>query len=323
LKIFVSGNEGNIGHAIEEFYRKPNNTIINDILEVDALKTYVRRGEMSNEYFNGENVREIDVTNNDVLKFIFEKYRPEIVIHCGALVGTEKAEKFAASAKDVNIQGTKNIATLAKEYNSYFVNFSTTATMDTSKYSLTNPITEITPRKPHTIYGQTKLDAELAAKKILGDKMLNLLPIFIFSRYPHDNSSEITKIYTAFVTKKIRTVKMALYNVKNYFWIDDAVDAITRLIARRITGDFVISNNFENSKTLNQTIVEMAAAANVSPYELLSVLEFNSSADYLGNHVGDTSKLLNEIGDLRITAPKNAFREVYASVIAQQNLSKD
>jgi UDP-glucuronate 4-epimerase len=104
-----------------------------------------------------------DIRNRMKLEYLFETERFEKVIHCAALTGVRRGESYPEEYISTNIIGTKNLIELAEKYKvRHFINFSSSSVygQDTK-----NALTEDVACKPQSIYGMTKLMAELLVRR--------------------------------------------------------------------------------------------------------------------------------------------------------------
>ncbi|MEY8752377.1 dTDP-4-dehydrorhamnose reductase [Alkalicoccobacillus gibsonii] len=105
----------------------------------------------------GLNREELDFTNQDKVKEIFAKIKPDLVIHSGAYTAVDQAEVEVEKAYLVNGIGTRNIAVEANNYKSKLVYVSTDYVFN-GKSNV--PVNEFTNVDPIGIYGQSKLAGE-------------------------------------------------------------------------------------------------------------------------------------------------------------------
>ena len=59
----------------------------------------------------------VDITKKEAVDILFQDFKPEIVIHCAAIVDVKKCEENHLLADNVHIIGTRNIAELCAQYN--------------------------------------------------------------------------------------------------------------------------------------------------------------------------------------------------------------
>ncbi|MEJ1221491.1 dTDP-4-dehydrorhamnose reductase [Sediminicola sp. 1XM1-17] len=111
------------------------------------------------------NTREqLDITNKDQVKDIFDSGNFDFCINCAAYTDVEQAEKTPAIAYKINAEGVKNMALACKEYNVVLIHISTDYVFDGEKglpYTvddLPNPINE---------YGKSKWEGEKHVQGIL------------------------------------------------------------------------------------------------------------------------------------------------------------
>ncbi len=106
----------------------------------------------------------VDILNYDILFETISKFQPNVVVHFAAVVDND-----VSKVREPNIQGTKNIVQIAKEYNIPIVYMSSEAVYggreDTGNYS------ESDEYKPRSIYGETKVESE----KVILESGLNYL----------------------------------------------------------------------------------------------------------------------------------------------------
>jgi len=319
LKVFISGEFGQIAREmISQLSLREDVDIINFDKSFDLYRTYDHYQKNSTFLFKDPSrQKEIDITEAGLLE-VFNKLGCDMIIHTAAYVNTNKVEHDLMSAIDSNIKGTYNLVNIAKQLNIKFVNFSTTATFDTEAYSATRKMNEFTPRKPVTYYGQTKFVAEQIVKWNLKD-YVNFLPVFFYGVYPSDNSSEIVKIIYNTVNRSAPiNVTLSLDNLKAYFYIEDAVDAIVRIIFNEeawkdLNKDFIIATDeIMLYKEYLDIIMQELNTKMISA-------TFLPEKDYLHNHIADNSKMLKYAVDWKQqTFIKDGIKKIIASVKGEQ-----
>ncbi|WP_026725443.1 dTDP-4-dehydrorhamnose reductase [Flavobacterium sasangense] len=106
--------------------------------------------------------QEMDITNIENCKAVFAKHQPHFCINTAAYTAVDKAESESDKAHLINAVGPENLAKVCKEFDTILVHISTDFIFDgTSKV----PYLETDVPNPKSIYGQTKLDGELAIKR--------------------------------------------------------------------------------------------------------------------------------------------------------------
>ena len=106
--------------------------------------------------------QEMDITNIKNCQAVFAKYQPHFCINTAAYTAVDKAESEAEKAHLINAVGPENLAKVCKEFDTILVHISTDFIFDgTSKV----PYLETDIPNPKSIYGQTKLDGEIAIQK--------------------------------------------------------------------------------------------------------------------------------------------------------------
>jgi dTDP-glucose 4,6-dehydratase len=157
--IFITGGSGFIGcHVVELFVNKYSNY---KIVNIDAL-TYA--GNLANNA-NVENAanytfEKVDITNEAEVDTVFNKYKPEAVIHLAAESHVDRSILDPLSFVKTNILGTAILLNACKKYwaapytNNLFYHVSTDEVF--GSLGETGFFTETTPYDPRSPYSASK-----------------------------------------------------------------------------------------------------------------------------------------------------------------------
>lgn len=148
MKVLVTGTSGQLGHDV--------------ILElksrgIDALGTD-RKGEDNPEFKTAV----LDITDKENVEKLLNDYHPDAVIHCAAWTNVDGAEDPAnqSAVKKVNVEGTENLAKACKEIGAKMIYISTDYVFNGQGNKPWQP--DDKNYAPLNVYGQSKLDGELA-----------------------------------------------------------------------------------------------------------------------------------------------------------------
>ncbi len=126
---------------------------------------------IANQYPNVQFIytdyQELDITNFESCLTVFAKYKPQFCINTAAYTAVDKAESESDKAHLINAVGPENLAKVCKEFNTILVHISTDFIFDgtSTSLSMTNGYKETDIPNPQSVYGQTKLDGEIAIQK--------------------------------------------------------------------------------------------------------------------------------------------------------------
>ena len=159
--ILITGGAGYIGsHISEELIKKKKNIFILDNLSTGHRQLINKKGK----FIFG------DITNKDLLRKIFLKYRIDSVIHLAAALSVGESQKKPNKYKWINIEGTKRVLRSIKNSNVKNLIFSSTCAV--YKDGLIK-VTERSKLKPTSVYGKTKLSGEELIKKFCKKNKIN------------------------------------------------------------------------------------------------------------------------------------------------------
>ncbi len=101
---------------------------------------------------------DIDITKADDVERVLTAIHPDVVIHAAALPDIDYCETHLEETQKVNVDGTRNVMHGAAQIGAGLVQISTDAVFDGTKGA---PYVETDATKPISVYGRSKLAAEL------------------------------------------------------------------------------------------------------------------------------------------------------------------
>ena len=173
MKYFVTGVAGQLGHDVMNELNKRGYVGVG----TDLAPEYA--GIQDDSYVTTAEYVSLDITNNDEVQKIIEMVDPDVIVHCAAWTAVDAAEDEDKQAKvrAINVDGTQNIANAAKRIDAKMVYLSTDYVFDGQGKKPWKP--DCKDYKPLNVYGQTKLDGELAVANTL-DKYLIVRIAWVF-----------------------------------------------------------------------------------------------------------------------------------------------
>lgn len=106
----------------------------------------------------------MDITNQSQVFEVVKQVNPNVIIHCAAYTAVDRAEDDKLSCYKVNVDGTRNLALIAKASNIEFIYFSTDYVFDGNK---AEPYEVNDIPNPINYYGLTKYLGEEIVKTLL------------------------------------------------------------------------------------------------------------------------------------------------------------
>ena len=143
MKILVTGVKGQLGH--------------------DVVNECKKRGH----HVTGVDIGEMDITDMDAVRRVLTGACPDVVVHCAAWTAVDAAEEEEniPKVRAVNAEGTQHIATVCKELGCKLIYISTDYVFGGDGDKPWTP--DCKDYRPLNVYGQTKLEGELAVANAL------------------------------------------------------------------------------------------------------------------------------------------------------------
>ena len=164
MKAFVTGVAGQLGYdVVKELLQRGVAVVGSDITESSRN---VVASETVGDNASYEFVL-LDITDTATVDNVLKRVCPDVVFHCVAWTAVDLAEdeENFAKVRAVNVTGTENIAKACKTLGCKMVYISTDYVFDGQGETPWDP--ECEEYKPLNVYGQTKLEGELAVKALL------------------------------------------------------------------------------------------------------------------------------------------------------------
>lgn len=161
MKIFVTGVGGQLGHDVmNELAGRGYEGIGSDIAPVYS-------GIQDGTAVTQMPYVPLDITDRASVDQILSDLRPDVVVHCAAWTAVDMAEDDdkVEKVRQVNAAGTENIALACKRLDCKMVYLSTDYVFDGQGTEAWQP--DCKDYKPLNVYGQTKLEGELAVSSNL------------------------------------------------------------------------------------------------------------------------------------------------------------
>lgn len=135
MKVLVTGVNGQLGHDVMIHLQRQG---------IDAV---------------GVDIQDFDLTDENAVMSYVQRAKPSAIIHCAAYTAVDKAESDIAKCCQINGEGTRNMVRAAVSVKAKLLYVSTDYVFPGEG---TEPYETDDPKGPRNIYGQSKLQGEVA-----------------------------------------------------------------------------------------------------------------------------------------------------------------
>ncbi|MBO4939214.1 MAG: dTDP-4-dehydrorhamnose reductase [Oscillospiraceae bacterium] len=161
MKVFVTGVGGQLGHDVmNELHSRGYEGIGSDIAPEYS-------GIQDGSAVTSMPYVAMDITDSEAVDAVITAAAPDVVVHCAAWTAVDLAEDDdkAPKVRAINAGGTQNIANVCKKLGCKMVYLSTDYVFDGQGEKPWEP--DCKDYKPLSVYGQTKLEGELAVSRTI------------------------------------------------------------------------------------------------------------------------------------------------------------
>jgi len=175
MKYFVTGVSGQLGHDVmNELAKRGYEGVGSDIAPAYG-------GVQDGTAVTTMPYVSLDITDKAAVEKVITDVNPDVIVHCAAWTAVDMAEDDdkVAKVRAVNAGGTQNIADAAKKLNCKMIYISTDYVFNGQGTEPWKP--DCKDYAPLNVYGQTKLEGELAVANTL-DKYFIVRIAWVFGK---------------------------------------------------------------------------------------------------------------------------------------------
>ncbi|OWP57162.1 MAG: hypothetical protein B2I17_01940 [Thermoplasmatales archaeon B_DKE] len=220
LKIFITGGTGFVGANLARFFESIGHDVA---ITTREESNFWRISEIE----KGLTIFRVDIANREKVRYAFNSYKPDVVIHTAAFGGryTEKDDRYIF---DVNLNGTMNVVETFLESNSdILINTGTS-----SEYGFkTTAMREDDVLEPYGSYAVSKASATLycRSRAIESSRKIGTLRLFSPYGYYEESHRLIPYVLTSLLMDRAIEANNP-YNVRDFIFIEDVENAYNEMI---------------------------------------------------------------------------------------------
>ncbi len=288
MRLLVTGGAGFIGSEfVREAVKRGHSVAVVDKLTYAADTARLEKVLEKIEFYRG------CITNREFLEYIFQKERPEVVVHFAAESHVDRSilepETFFMS----NVLGTEVVLELSRRYPvERFVNISTDEVY--GELGKEGSFKETDPLRPNSPYSVSK-----AAQDMLGRAYYRTYGVPVITVRPCNNYGPWQypeKLIPVVIWKALNEEPVPVYgtgeNVREWLYVSDCVRGIFEVIDRGAPGQ--IYNLGSGIERQNIQVVKAILKALNRSEDLIEFVKDRPGHDY--RYSLNTEKTLREIG---------------------------
>jgi len=149
--ILITGSNGLVGQKLVRHWSADP--------EIKVIAT--SKSENRLDFSEGYTFELFDITNTAAAEYLFDLYKPDIVINAAALSSADYCEEFRDQCWKVNVEAVENIVKVSNKHHSHFIQISTDFIFD----GTTRPYSEEDNPNPVNFYGNSKMQAETIVRE--------------------------------------------------------------------------------------------------------------------------------------------------------------
>ncbi len=258
-KILITGGAGFIGSAFVRLLSKrlsPQETV-SELVIIDKL-TYAgdikRLEDISKRGLSPKGTvpfYKTDICNKKAIEKIFQKEKPDIIVHFAAESHVDRSIDDATPFIDTNIKGTQVLLDLSRKYKvSKFIHIST----DEVYGEIANgKFNENSPIKPNSPYAATKAAADLLVQSYIRTYKFPAIIIRPSNNYGPWQYPE--KLIPLSVLKILVGLNIPVYgkglNVREWLYVDDCASGILKIMQKGKIGEIYNLGSGQESKNID------------------------------------------------------------------------
>ncbi len=225
VKILITGANGLVGQ-----------TLVNQIMTLpgyELMATSASACKIRN--LDPEQFSQMDITAAGQVKTNFDRFKPDVVIHCAAMTQVDPCELNPDLCDKVNIEGTRLVAKAAEESGARFIYLSTDFVFD----GQSGPYTEDDQPNPVSAYGWSKLQGEFITRSLKVPWSI-VRTILVYGITPAMNRTNLVTWVRDSLTSR-KPIRVVDDQFRMPTLVDDLAEGILRIAGREKTGLYNLS----------------------------------------------------------------------------------
>ncbi len=288
MKLLVTGGAGFIG---SEFVRQAVERGF-EVVVVDKL-TYAADLKRIQSVLKGIAFYRCDVQNGEFLESIFEKEKPDIVVHWAAESHVDRSIKDAVPFVDSNVRGTVTLLSVAQKFGvELLVNISTDEVY--GSLGRDGKFVESDSLLPNSPYSASKASADMFGRAFYKTYGLPVITVRPSNNYGYWQYPE--KLIPLVILKAIKGEAIPVYgdgkNVREWLFVSDCADAVFSIIEKGKPGE--VYNVGSGEERENIYVVKKILELLEKPESLISFVPDRPGHDF--RYALSTKKIEREIG---------------------------
>ncbi|NPA53342.1 MAG: dTDP-glucose 4,6-dehydratase [Aquificae bacterium] len=288
MKLLVTGGAGFIG---SEFVRQAVDKGL-DVIVVDKL-TYAGDLERLKDVNDKITFYKADITNKEFIEHIFQKEKPDVVVHWAAESHVDRSILDASPFIKTNVEGTQVLLDAAKNLGvKQFINIATDEVY--GELGEEGQFYEDTPLIPNSPYSVSKASADMLGRayyKTYGLPVITVRPSNNYGwwQYPE-------KLIPVVILKALNEEPIPVYgtgqNVREWLFVSDCAEAVFEIIEKGKEGE--IYNVGSGEERRNIEVVKAILDILNKPEDLITFVKDRPGHDF--RYSLNTEKIEKEIG---------------------------
>ena len=288
MKLLVTGGAGFIG---SEFVRQAISLGIETVV-VDKL-TYAGDLERLKEVDGKFQFYKADIQNREFMEYIFQKEKPDVVVHWAAESHVDRSILDASPFIDTNVRGTQVLLDVAKEEDvELFVNIATDEVY--GELGKEGQFFEDTPLNPNSPYSVSKASADMLGRAYFRTYGLPVITVRPSNNYGWWQYPE--KLIPVVILKALYNEPIPVYgtgeNVREWLFVSDCAEAVFKIVEKGKPGEIYNVGSGEERKNID--VVRSILRILDKPESLISFVEDRPGHDF--RYSLNTQKIEREIG---------------------------
>ena len=284
MKILITGGAGFIGSAVV----RRAIAVGYDVVNVDCL-TYAGnleavRSVCGNSNYQFENV---DIRNQSTLLTVFEKHKPDAVIHLAAETHVDRSINTPKQFIETNVLGTYNMLECASsilqdkgtKQTFRFIHVSTDEVFGSLTLDTSDRFTEESQYKPNSPYSASKASSDHFVRAWTETYGFPAIITNCSNNYgPFQNPEKLIPLV---ITRALKNQTIPIYgdgkNVRDWLYVDDHADALLTILSKgRIGQSYNIggNNEFSNLEVVETICDHLETANPVHKQKYKSLIKF-------------------------------------------------